>query len=209
MAIEPRTKELEESNILSKLEEQGYQGQSNPSTSSSLSSGTTTIAKPQSSVEIEDKSFEQNSTEVKKQSDPSKINEKARVTTISQDDKFDEQTKKEMEDIRQIILALNDEYMDSKIEGRLDLDEFWSKELGRAVQELTTNRRYRKIIGNVNADILERNIIKITSKIKEFREANAIEDNLKAKITRNEAELYINSIFRTLDDIYGSIEGIN
>jgi hypothetical protein len=206
LAVEQRTKELEESDILSRVQQQ--QAKSVPLIMSSPSSDSS--ATGQSPVEIGNSQFKENIGEVKRQSNPTKtVAEKVRVTGFLKDDHPDKQTRKEIDDIRQLILALNDEYMDSKIEGQLDVDEFWSKKLGRAVQELTRTRRYRNIIGSINADILDRNILKITGKIKEFREANAIEDYAKAKITRNEAELYISGIFRTLDDIYESIEGIN
>jgi hypothetical protein len=134
------------------------------------------------------------------------ISEKVPHTPSLKDDHYDEQTRKGIDEIRQIILTLNDEFVSTKIEGQLDVDEFWSRKLGRVVQELTRNRQYRSIIGSINADTLDRNIIKITSKIKEFREANAIGDNTKGNIIRNETELYIDGIFRILDDIYLSIE---
>jgi two-component SAPR family response regulator len=115
-----------------------------------------------------------------------------------------EQLRKEMDDIREIIIALNDEYTNAKIEGQLDVEDFWLK-LGKTIQELTTNRQYRKIIGSINADILDRNIIKITNKIKGYRKAKAVEDETKANIAYNEAELYIGEVFRILDEIYSSL----
>lgn len=205
LAVEQRTKELEESNILSRVQQQ--QAQSIPSITSSPS--TNLSANTQSPVEMGNNQFKENIGEARRQSDPTTTKAvvgKVRVTRFLKDDHLDEQTSKEIDDIRQIVLALNDEYMNCKIEGKLDVDEFWSKKLGRAVQELTRNRGYRNIIGGINADILDRNIIKITGKIKEFREANAIEDKTKASVCRNEAELYIDSIFRILDDIYSSVE---
>jgi hypothetical protein len=89
----------------------------------------------------------------------------------------------------------------SKIEGQLDLKNYW-RTLGRTIQELIRNRQYREIIGPVNADLLERNIIKITGKIKEYNQADAIGDKLKSSIASNEAELYIGEVLRLLDDIY-------
>jgi hypothetical protein len=203
LGVEQRTKELEESNVLSKVQQQ--QGPPVPSTTTSPSSSTST--KLESPVEIGNKSFKEKIEEVKRESKATTkpTAEKVRVSGVLKDEQLDEQTRKEMDDIRKIILALNDEYMDSKIEGQLDVDEFWTRRLGRAVQELTRNRRYRKVIGSVNADILDRNIIKISGKVKEIRDAHGIEAQTRENISRNEAELYIGDIFRILDDIYLSI----
>jgi hypothetical protein len=112
--------------------------------------------------------------------------------------------KKEMDDIRQVIVSLNDEYTDDKLTGQLDVGDFWPK-LGKVIQDLTRNRQYREVIGSVNADIIDRTIIKITNKIKEAKSAHAIEDFTKEKIAYNEAELYIGEIFKILDDIYTSL----
>ena len=116
-------------------------------------------------------------------------------------------TKTEMFDIRQVILSLNDQYVNNKIEGKLIIEDFWPK-LGKVILELTNNRHYRSIIGGVNADILDRNIIKITNKIKQHKEAKAIDDQTKSNISYNEAELYIGEILRTLDDIFVNIENV-
>jgi hypothetical protein len=203
LAVEPRTRELEESGILSKVQQLQVQSSTMASRPTNLSTNL------QSQVELGNNKFKENMGEVIKDSDSTAsktISEKVPHTPSLKDDHYDEQTRKGIDEIRQIILTLNDEFVSTKIEGQLDVDEFWSRKLGRVVQELTRNRQYRSIIGSINADTLDRNIIKITSKIKEFREANAIGDNTKGNIIRNETELYIDGIFRILDDIYLSIE---
>jgi hypothetical protein len=199
LSSEQRTTELIKSNIRSESQQRGQNAQF---------VGTSDASTMVPHIKIGDNPFDKNIEEIKMQCGRNAteyIDENSHAKFTLRNNELDTQTKREMDDIRQSIQMLNDMYMNSKIEGKLDVDEFWSKNLGKAVQELTRNSRYRKIIGSVNTDILDRNIIKITGKIKELRYANDLEDTVKARVNRNEAELYINSIFRILDDIYLSI----
>jgi hypothetical protein len=193
-----RTQELEGSQVLSKVQQREH------------SQANITKELPESSIEVGFQTFGEKIEEVNKSQ--SVLNNTVPNRTVPEkpfkskaSPLTDEQTKKEMDEIKQVIVALNDEYIDNKIEGQLDVESFWRK-LGRVIQELTENRKYREIIGRVNTDILDRNVIKITNKLKVYREANAIEDEIRAKVAHNETELYIGQIFRILDDIYLSLQ---
>ena len=49
--------------------------------------------------------------------------------------------------------------------------------------------------------MLDRNIIKISSKIIEYKLANAIEEKTKTQISYNVAELYLIEVFWNLDNV--------
>ena len=65
------------------------------------------------------------------------------------------------------MAVLNDEYISKKIESQLEIKEFWPK-LAKLLKEITTNKEYKNIIGNINNERLFLNLIKISNKIKEY-----------------------------------------
>ena len=58
------------------------------------------------------------------------------------------------------MAVLNDEYISKKIESQLEIKEFWPK-LAKLLKEITTNKEYKNIIGNINNERLFLNLIKI------------------------------------------------
>jgi len=112
--------------------------------------------------------------------------------------------KQELEDIRNAIIALNNEYTTGLING-INIVEFWGK-LGGVLQQLTVNTHYRKVIGSTNSEALDRIMIKIGSKVNEFKDADDLGDRREANIAKKEVTLYFGQVFRRMDDIYSSIQ---
>ncbi|MDQ6667640.1 MAG: hypothetical protein M3Y53_05365 [Thermoproteota archaeon] len=118
------------------------------------------------------------------------------VTTTSNTE--DDLITKEIEDSKTTINKLNDKYT-GLIED-LDIVQFW-RDLGSEVRRLTTKRQIRIKIRS-DAESLERIIIKVTNKVKEYQEAEDIGNMQQARIAKKEAILFFGQVFRRLDDVF-------
>jgi hypothetical protein len=182
-----RTMDIENSNIFS----QSRQQQELRTASANLDH-----TSKQSTIELGSTSFKEKLDELK-----ASFAQSSRVTPSLT--AHDHELEKELEDIRNGIISLSNEYTTGIING-LNIVEFWGK-LGPVLKLLTANRQYRKAIGSYNAEALDRIIIKIADKINEFKETDELGDRSRANVARKEVTLYFGEVFRRMDDIYSSI----
>lgn len=198
-----RTIDIENSDLLSKVQEQAV----TPSPSASNTTLDSDIV--ENVMDIGSTSFREKINDLKQSYSQISNNQGVKSSiitttapqiTTTQDPKL----KQELESIKNAIVALNDEYTATLIKG-LNVAEFWDK-LGRVLQLLTANRQYRKAIGTTNAEALDRIMIKIGSKVNEFKEADDLDDRREANIAKKEVTLYFGQVFRRMDDIYSSFK---
>jgi hypothetical protein len=190
-----RAIDIEKSNLLSKVQMRP----STPSPSTSITTPDSNIV--ENAIEVGSTSFEEKINDLRQSYSQISNNQgvksyvttttaPSQMTTTTQDPKLTQ----ELESIKKTIVALNDEYTTTLIKG-LNVAEFWDK-LGGALQQLTANRQYRKAIGTTNAEALDRIMIKIGSKVNEFKEADDLGGKREANIAKKEVTLYFGQVFR-------------
>ncbi len=208
LSSEQRIKELESSNISEKIknnEENHFNNNINTLNQSNINLTNTTFNSQESYLNqkngiANDQGNISSNIEKMKQDNPQiiyKLNERKTI----KENLIDVNLMEKIEEVKMAMAVLNDEYISKKIDGRLDIKEFWPK-LAKLLKEITTNKAYKDIIGSINNERLFMNLIKISNKIKEYDHLLDMDNNPQSKILSNQIDYDIKKVFDLLDDIF-------